>query len=101
VRGLGPSSWVRIKPTAGGDGHVDGAWWPATDELAGALPDLLALLASQRRPILQVSYQPSGWRAGVPQRVLRGMRGVRLDGDQYQPADTIDLIGHGPGWSSS
>ena len=89
------SSRLRMKPT-GGEGAVDGAWWPATDELAAVLPDLLAQLASRRRPILQVTYQPRGWRAGVPRRLLRGMGGVRLDGDRYQPADTIDLIGRGP-----
>jgi hypothetical protein len=97
TRGPPPgSSRLRMKPTTGGDGPVDGAWWPATDELAGALPDLLAQLASQLLPILHISYQPRGWRAGVPRRLLRGMRGVRLDGDRYQPADTIDLIGRGP-----
>lgn len=87
------SSRLRMKPTLAGTGHVDGAWWPPTDELAGALPDLIALLAPQLRPITQVMYHPHGWTAGVPRRVSRGKQAVRLDGYHYQPADTIDLIG--------
>jgi Family of unknown function (DUF5994) len=82
-----------MKPTLAGTGHVDGAWWPATDELAGALPDLIAVLAPQLRPITHVMYHPHGWTAGVPRRVSRGKQAVRLDGYHYQPADTIDLIG--------
>jgi len=94
-RSPGPagSSRLRMKPTLAGTGHVDGAWWPPTDELAGALPDLIALLAPQLRPITQVMYHPHGWTAGVPRRVSRGKQAVRLDGYHYQPADTIDLIG--------
>jgi hypothetical protein len=82
-----------MKPTLAGTGHVDGAWWPATDELAGALPDLIALLAPQLRPITHVMYHQNGWTPGVPRRVSRGKHAVRLDGYHYQPADTIDLIG--------
>ena len=91
--GRGDSSRARMKPTLPGSGHVDGAWWPPTDELAGALPDLIALLAPQLRPITQVMYHPHGWTAGVPRRLSRGKQAVRLNGYHYQPADTIDLIG--------
>jgi hypothetical protein len=87
------SSRLRMKPTLVGIGHVDGAWWPPTEELAGALPDLIALLAPRLRPIIQVMYHPNGWTAGVPRRLLRGKQGVRLDSYHYQPADTIDLVG--------
>jgi len=92
-RGPAGSSRVRMKPTLAGAGHVDGAWWPPTDELARALPDVIALLAPQLRPITQVMYHPHGWTSGVPRRLSRGKQAVRLDGYHYQPADTIDLIG--------
>ncbi|MCW2651062.1 MAG: hypothetical protein JWR32_2038 [Mycobacterium sp.] len=93
-RNPGPvaSSRLRMKPTLSGTGHVDGAWWPPTDELAVALPDLVALLPPRLGPITQVLYHPHGWAAGVPRRVSRGKQAVRLDGYHYQPADTIDLI---------
>jgi hypothetical protein len=91
--GRGDSSRARMKPTMPGSGHVDGAWLPPTDELAGVLPDLIALLAPQLRPITQVMYHPHGWTAGVPRRLSRGKQAVRLDGYHYQPADTIDLVG--------
>jgi hypothetical protein len=89
------SSRLRMKPTLACTGHVDGAWWPATEELAGVLPDLIALLAPHLRPITQVMYHPSGWTAGVPRRLSRGKQALRLESYQYQPADTIDLIGEG------
>ena len=92
-RGPAGSSRLRMKPTLAGTGHVDGAWWPPTEELASALPDLIALLAPHLRPITQMSYHPDGWNARVPRRLSRGKQGVRLDGYHYQPADTIDLIG--------
>jgi hypothetical protein len=94
-RSPGPagSSRLRMKRPLAGTGHVDGAWWPPTDELAGALPDLIALLAPQLGPITQVLYHPHGWTGGVPRRVSRGKQAVRLDGYHYQPADTIDLVG--------
>ena len=92
-RGPAGPSRLRMKPTLAGTGHVDGAWWPPTEELAGALPDLIALLAPHLRPITQVMYHQNGWTAGVPRRLSRGKQGVRLDGYHYQPADTIDLIG--------
>lgn len=92
-RGPAGSSRLRMKPTLAGAGHVDGAWWPPTEELASGLPDLIALLAPQLAPITQVMYHQNGWNAGVPRRLSRGKQGVRLDGYHYQPADTIDLIG--------
>jgi hypothetical protein len=92
-RGPADSSRLRMKPTLACAGHVDGAWWPPTDELAGALPDLIALLTPQLRPITHVMYHPHGWTAGVPRRLSRGKQAVRLDGYHYQRADTIDLIG--------
>src|SRR3981189_2346012 len=91
---VGPSR-LRMKPTLAGTGHVGGAWWPLTEELAGALPDLIPLLAPHLRPITQVMYHQNGWTAGVPRRLSRGKQGVRLDGYHYQPADTIDLIREG------
>ena len=34
---------LRLKPKAAMTGHVDGAWWPRSDDLAIELPDLLAV----------------------------------------------------------
>jgi hypothetical protein len=83
---------LRLKPKAPTTGHVDGAWWPHTDDLAEELPDLLAVLSVRLGPIGRVMYNLAEW-AKIPPRLTTGGRAVRMDGYRIQPANTLQVQG--------
>lgn len=92
----GPDSTprLRLKPKAPTSGHVDGAWWPHSDDLLTELPDLLAVLSVRLGPIDRVLYNLGEW-AQMPKRLTTGGRAVRLDGYRRQPANTLQVLGVG------
>lgn len=83
---------LRLKPKAPPTGHVDGAWWPQTDDLTHELPDLLAVLSVRLGAVDRVLYNLAEW-AKVPQRLDTGGRSIRLDGYRHQPANTLQVLG--------
>ena len=83
---------LRLKPKAATTGHVDGAWWPRTDDLAIELPDLLAVLSVRLGAVDRVLFNLAEW-ATVPRRLTTGGRAVRLDGYRRQPASTLQVLG--------
>ena len=85
---------LRVKPKAPITGHVDGAWWPRSDDLLSELPDLLAVLSVRLGPIDRVMYHLPEW-ATTPARLYAGGRSVRLDGFNRQPANTLEVLGVG------
>jgi hypothetical protein len=85
---------LRLKPKAATTGHVDGAWWPYSDDLANELPDLLAVLSVRLGGIQRVMYNLAEW-AVMPGRLLTGGRVVRLDGYTRQPTNTLQVLGIG------
>jgi hypothetical protein len=85
---------LRLKPKAPVSGHVDGAWWPRTDDLTTELPDLLAVLSVRLGAVDRVLYNLAEW-AQMPKRLTTGGRVVRLDGYRLQPANTLQVIGVG------
>ena len=85
---------LRLKPKAPTTGHVDGAWWPRSDDLTNELPDLLSVLSVRLGVIDRVMYNLAEW-AKVPQRLTTGGRAVRLDGYRLQPANTLQVRGMG------
>ena len=85
---------LRLKPKAPMSGHVDGAWWPRTDDLTTELPDLLTVLSVRLGPVDRVLYNLAEW-AQMPKRLNTGGRAVRLDGYRRQPANTLEVLGLG------
>jgi hypothetical protein len=85
---------LRLKPKAPTSGHVDGAWWPRSDDLATELPDLLAVLSVRLGAVDRVLYNLTEW-AKMPRRLMTGGRAVRLDGYRLQPASTLQVLGLG------
>ena len=83
---------LRLKPKAPTTGHVDGAWWPHSDDLAAELPDLLAVLSVRLGRIDRVMYNLNEW-ATPPRKLATGGRRVRLDGYRRQPTNTIEVLG--------
>lgn len=87
---LKPKASARSSPT----GFVDGAWWPASNDLLTELPDLLAVLSVRLGPISHVTYQLGEW-ATAPVKTVIGGRVVRLAGYRRQPGNTIEVLGLG------
>lgn len=83
---------LRLKPLAPETGIVDGAWWPRSDDLAGELPDLLAVLTVRLGGIERVQYGLNEWK-DVPKTVDVAGRTVKLDGYWRQPPGTIGVLG--------
>jgi Family of unknown function (DUF5994) len=85
---------LRLKPKAPTTGHVDGAWWPRSDDLPNELPDLLAVLSVRLGAVDRVLYNLTEW-AKAPARLPTGGRAVRLDGYRLQPVNTLEVLGVG------
>jgi Family of unknown function (DUF5994) len=85
---------LRLKPKAPMGGHVDGAWWPRSNDLTKELPDLLAVLSVRLGAIDRVMYNLTEW-AKARRRLLTAGRAVRLDGYRLQPANTLEVLGIG------
>ncbi len=83
---------LRLKPKAPSTGHVDGAWWPHSDDLLMELPDLLAVLSVRLGPIDRVSYNFADW-AAAPTKFPTGGDTVRLSGFYQQQGNTLEVIG--------
>lgn len=83
---------LRLKPKAPVTGHVDGAWWPHSEDLVKELPDLLAVLAVRLGGVDRVLYNLAEW-SKAPARLHSEGREIRLDGYRSQPAHTLEVIG--------
>lgn len=92
---IGPQSTprLRLKPKAPSTGHVDGAWWPHSDDLVVELPDLLAVLSVRLGPIDRVTYNFAEW-AAAPAKFATGGDTVRLSGFDQQQDNTIEIVGN-------
>jgi hypothetical protein len=94
TRPTGPQSTprLRFKPKAPSTGHVDGAWWPHSDDLPIELPDLLAVLSVRLGPIDRVTYNFADW-ATAPARFPAGGDTVRLSGLYQLQGNTVEIVG--------
>jgi uncharacterized protein DUF5994 len=86
------SQRLSLKPEAPTTGLVDGAWWPASRDLAAELPALAAAVTSRLGPVEAVSYNIDAWDA-TPRRVGVGGGVVRMAGYHTQARDTVDVRG--------
>jgi len=83
---------LRLKPPARATGHVDGAWWPRTSDLAAELPALLAALTGRLGRVDRVTYHLGDWPDPV-RRVTFDDSVVRLEGFRSQPSGSLTVIG--------
>jgi hypothetical protein len=84
---------LRLKPKAPTTGHVDGAWWPYSDDLPTEIPDLLAVLSVRLGPIDRIIYNLTEW-ASAPRKLSIDGRVVRLAGYNRQPVNTVEVLGN-------
>ena len=83
---------LRLKPKAPPTGHVDGAWWPRSDDLPNELPDLLAVLSVRLGDITRVLYNSTEW-AKAPASLQTGGHQIQLEGSHLQPTSTLEVVG--------
>ena len=81
-----------LKPESDTTGVVDGAWWPASRDLAAEMPSLLAALGDRAGVVERVSYNIDAWNS-VPRKVRIGGNVVRMGGFRSQSAATLKVLG--------
>jgi Family of unknown function (DUF5994) len=82
---------LRLKPKAPPSGHVDGAWWPRSDDLTTELPDLIAVLSFRLGEIDRVTYNLNEW-IEAPAQLTTGGRPVQLDRRHRPPSNTLEVL---------
>lgn len=81
----------RLKTTGHGGGHVDGAWWPHSDDLSEELPGLIAALSVGLGAVRCVMFNRTDWTEASAE--LRcGGRVIGLDARNGQPPNTIEVL---------
>lgn len=85
---------LRLKPLAPASGHLDGAWWPRSRDLAAELPALADGLADRLGAVTGVVYAATFW-GTAPNRVELGGRVVVLEGLAALDTDTVHVRGVG------
>ena len=73
------ASRLSVKPDAPTTGFVDGAWWPASRDLAAEVPALAAELTDRLGRIQSVSYSLGAWEP-APRKITIGTAAVRMAG---------------------
>ncbi|GAB3500088.1 DUF5994 family protein [Amycolatopsis cihanbeyliensis] len=89
---LRPALRLRLKPKAPTTGHVDGAWWPRSRNLAAELPQLFAVLEIRPGRIERLTYNLAAWKPAARRLPVEG-HAVRLDGFRSQHPDTVTVVG--------
>ncbi|PSR68341.1 hypothetical protein C8258_10975 [Nocardia sp. MDA0666] len=77
-----------MRPRRDGTGHVDGVWWPRTQDLAAELPGLLTVLRPHLGPVRRVVYDPTGWSPSTRHLQL-GSHRIRLDPYRFELFNTM------------
>jgi hypothetical protein len=83
---------LSLKPESATTGFVDGAWWPASRDLAAEMPSLLAALGDRAGVVERVSYNIDAWNT-VPRKVRVDGNVVRMGGFRSQSAATLKVLG--------
>ncbi len=83
---------LSLKPESATTGFVDGAWWPASLDLAAEMPALIAALADRAGAVERVSYNIDAWDS-VPRKVRVDGNVVRMGGFRSQAAATLKVVG--------
>ncbi|WP_253863303.1 DUF5994 family protein [Prauserella halophila] len=83
---------LRVKSESRATGHVDGAWWPCSRDLAAELPELLTALGSQWGPWERVTYNLTMWEPAARKLTVGDSR-IRLEGFRSQQRETVTVVG--------
>lgn len=89
-----PALRLSLKPETRIRGHLDGAWWPRSRDMARELPSLVAELDRAWGRITRVTVHESTW-PDLPAKIPVGVHVVRLGWfGPEQEADDICLLSY-------
>jgi uncharacterized protein DUF5994 len=83
---------LRLQPKGSVAGHVDGAWWPHSEDLPIELPDLLAVRSVRLGRIDRVTYNFTDW-VSAPHKFPTGKDMVALRGYYQQLGNAVQIVG--------
>ncbi|MEV0114877.1 DUF5994 family protein [Streptomyces sp. NPDC050844] len=88
---------LRLTPPGNGPQHIDGAWWPRSDDLTAELPRLIRALPHSWAQIAHVTVNAATWSA-FPGRILIANHVIQLHraAGPHAP-NTVCLIAPGRG----
>ncbi|MCX4437774.1 MULTISPECIES: DUF5994 family protein [Streptomyces] len=88
---------LRLAPSGNGPRHIDGAWWPRSDDLTAELPRLIRALPHSWPQIAHVTVNAAMWSA-FPGRILIANHVIQLHrAAGLHTPDTLCLLAPGRG----
>ncbi|CQD07745.1 hypothetical protein BN1232_01381 [Mycobacterium lentiflavum] len=85
-------SRLQLKPYRALSEHLDGAWWPRSQNLVDELPDLVTSVSDRLGQVVMVGYRRNGWDETPPLAEIAGHPIELLGFSSDEPASVI-LIG--------
>ncbi|MEZ0353879.1 DUF5994 family protein [Mycobacterium sp. pR1184] len=90
--GSNGNSRLQLTPYRAASEHLDGAWWPRSQNLVEELPDLVASVSDRLGQVVMVGYRRNGWDETPPLAEIAGHTIELLGFISDEPASVI-LIG--------
>ncbi|SOX52473.1 hypothetical protein MAAFP003_1139, partial [Mycobacterium ahvazicum] len=92
VVGDNSDSRLQLTPYRAASEHLDGAWWPRSQNLVEELPDLVASVSERLGRVVMVGYRRNGWDA-TPALAEIGGHTIELLGFISDEPASVILIG--------
>ena len=83
---------LQLKPYRPASEHIDGAWWPRSQDLTDELPELVSSVSDRLGQVAMVGYRRNGWEP-TPQTAEVGGQTIELLGFTSDEPASVILIG--------
>ncbi|WAC55545.1 DUF5994 family protein [Gordonia sp. SL306] len=95
ARSISTDARVSFKAQVTRNDHVDGAWWPQSDDLHAELITLLHSVEARVNPVARVVFHMGDWSQPPVSRTVIDDHMVRFDGYHDWPTGAVKLRGPG------
>jgi hypothetical protein len=83
---------LSLKPESATTGFVDGAWWPASRDLAAEVSSLIAALADRAGAVERISYNLDAWDAVPPETEEQAAHRVLATASENGHTEGVDAL---------
>jgi hypothetical protein len=83
---------LQLKPYRPASEHIDGTWWPRSQDLADELPELVSSVSDRLGQVAMVGYPRNGWEP-TPETAEVGGQTIELLGFTSDEPASVILIG--------